>query len=70
MKGETVPRSMREGYSTSPDEDVAELSLLVPGWQLRALMDAAQRRGQTIGQVLRRFLHQFLSHDLRQGSNK
>lgn len=69
MKGDTVSRGFREGYSTPPDEDVAELSLLVPGWQLRALMDAAQRRGQTIGQVLRRFLHQFLSHDQRQGSH-
>lgn len=67
MKGEPASRGSGDGYSFPPDEDVAELSLLVPAWQLRALKDAAQRRGQTIAQVLRRFLHQFLTYDLRQG---
>lgn len=68
MEVERVSRGSGDGYSIPPEEEVAELSLLVPAWQLRALKDAAQRRGQTIAQVLRRFLHQFLAYDHRQGT--
>jgi hypothetical protein len=40
--------------------DVAEISLLVPGWQLAALEDAARARGLTSGQLVRRLLRDFI----------
>jgi hypothetical protein len=44
--------------------DVAEISLLLPGWQLSALEDAARSRGLTFGQLVRRLLRDFINrHD-------
>src|SRR5262245_62818051 len=44
--------------------DVAEISLLLPGWQLAALEDAARSRGLTSGQLVRRLLREFINrHD-------
>jgi len=48
---------------TSPNEDVAELVLLLPGWQARALEEAAQQRGLTGGQLTRRLIRLFLEHN-------
>ena len=42
------------------DDDVMELSLLLPGWQLSALEKTARRQGQTTGQVVRRLVQKFL----------
>ena len=36
------------------DRDVVEMPLLLPSWQVAALADAAQDRGQTAGEMLRR----------------
>jgi hypothetical protein len=41
--------------------DVAEISLLVPGWQLLALESAAQARGVTPAQLVRRLLRDFIN---------
>ena len=41
--------------------DVAEISLLVPGWQLAALENAAQLRGVTSAQLVRRLLRDFIN---------
>jgi hypothetical protein len=38
------------------DSEVAELTLLLPRWQIVALESAATRRGLTTGQVLRRVI--------------
>jgi hypothetical protein len=35
-------------------DEVIELPLLLPEWQVAALEDAAQKRGMTVGQLLRR----------------
>jgi hypothetical protein len=44
--------------------DVAEISLLLPGWQLSVLEDAARSRGLTFGQLVRRLLRDFIHrHD-------
>ena len=40
--------------------DVAEISLLLPGWQLAAIECAAQARGLTSAQLVRRLLRDFL----------
>ena len=45
------------------DGDVLELVLLLPGHQVRALEDAAWRRGLTGGQLARRLIRGFLEED-------
>ena len=54
----------RPGLTGIPDPgvspDVAEISLLVPGWQLVALESAAQARGVTSAQLVRRLLRDFI----------
>ncbi len=40
--------------------DVAEISLLLPGWQLAALESAARTRGLTSAQLVRRLLRDFI----------
>ena len=56
-----------ESFAHSPefdlgrlDDDVMELSLLLPGWQFSALEKTARRQGQTTGQVVRRLVQKFL----------
>ena len=41
--------------------DVAEISLLLPGWQLAALEDAARSRGLTSAQLVHRLLRDFIN---------
>jgi hypothetical protein len=38
------------------DDEVAEVSLLLPAWQAAALQDQAQLEGLTAGQFLRRLI--------------
>jgi len=37
-----------------PSDDVVELPLLLPEWQVFALEEAARDRGMTVGQLVRR----------------
>jgi hypothetical protein len=37
-----------------PSDDVVELPLLLPEWQVYALEEAARSRGMTVGQLVRR----------------
>jgi hypothetical protein len=37
-----------------PSDDVVELPLLLPEWQVFALEEAARTRGMTVGQLVRR----------------
>jgi len=41
---------------TSLDSEVVELSLLLPRWQAEALEEAANNRGITAGQMLRKLI--------------
>ena len=41
---------------TRSDHEVVELQLLLPRWQAAALEAAAQSRGMTTGQILRRVI--------------
>jgi hypothetical protein len=43
-----------------PDEDVAELSLLLPARQAQALVEAASRRGMSVAQLVRQLTREFL----------
>ncbi len=42
------------------DDEVAELPLLLPAWQVNALEQAAQAQGVTVGQLLRQVVSQTL----------
>jgi hypothetical protein len=50
------------------DQDVAEISLLVPGWQAAQLVSLANSQRLTVGQLLRRLIRQYLAH--RPGGTK
>jgi hypothetical protein len=41
------------------DQNVVEVSLLVPQWQVEALEVAARGRGMTTGQMLRRMIRSY-----------
>jgi len=43
------------------DCEVAELSLLLPAWQVGALEEAAEAEGITVGQLLRRVVQRTLT---------
>lgn len=51
------------GYGKSVESDVIELSLLLPRWQVDALEDAANQRGMTTGQMIRKFISEMLRTD-------
>jgi hypothetical protein len=42
------------------NEDVVELSLLLPGWQFGALEKAARDKGLSTGQMVRQLIQKFL----------
>lgn len=42
------------------NDDVVEMSLLLPGWQLAALETMARSQGQSAGQMLRGLVRKFL----------
>ncbi len=48
-----------------PQEDVVELSLLLPSWQAEALATAADGQGLTTGQVLRGLIREFCARSQR-----
>jgi hypothetical protein len=50
------------GRPTSPDVDVVEVPLLLPGWQVAALEAAARREGRTLAEMARRLIRDFLRH--------
>jgi hypothetical protein len=56
-----VPDFSRLSGFPAPDgtPDVAEISLLLPGWQLATLESAARERGLTPGQMVRRLIRDF-----------
>jgi hypothetical protein len=43
------------------EEDVVEIPLLLPGWQVSALATAAHDRGLTTGEMVRTLLRQFIA---------
>jgi hypothetical protein len=43
------------------DEDVDELSLLLPSWQILALAEAAENEGLTVAQYMRRLVSKALA---------
>lgn len=49
------------------DEEMAELSLLVPSWQVLALEQAAQSEGISMGQYARRAIQQALTQYVMPG---
>jgi hypothetical protein len=60
-------RSSSAVLAPSPEreEEVVEVSLLLPGWQVQALAEAAQARGLTTGEMVRQLLRRFLAQPER-----
>ena len=50
----TAPFSSGPARGSAWESEVVELPILLPEWQVSALERAAQERGMTIGQLLRR----------------
>ena len=46
----------RSSDTLFPDDELVELALVLPRWQIDALATAARRRGLTAGQILRRLI--------------
>jgi hypothetical protein len=44
-----------------PGDEVVEVPLLLPGWQVSALASAAQDRGVTVGEMVRSLLRGFIA---------
>jgi hypothetical protein len=44
-----------------PENEVVEVSLLLPGWQVTALESAAHDRGVTVAEMVRALLRDFLA---------
>jgi len=53
------------GEKIRSDHEVVELPLLLPRWQALALEAAANRRGMTTGQMLRRVITDLFGDDVR-----
>lgn len=51
------------------DHEVVELQLLLPRWQAAALEQAAQSRGMTTGQILRRVISDLFAERQAKQSN-
>ncbi|MCC6421004.1 MAG: hypothetical protein IT429_22435 [Gemmataceae bacterium] len=47
------------------DDEIAELSVFLPGWQVTGLERAAHQRGLTVAQMLRRLVNDFLTRGQR-----
>jgi hypothetical protein len=45
-------------------DDLVELALVLPRWQVEALASAARGRGMTAGQAVRRLVREFCAQDL------
>jgi hypothetical protein len=54
-------RLARETVVMRANEEIVELSVLVPGWQAEELTAAAQGCGLTAGQMVRRLIRDFCS---------
>ncbi len=52
------------------DEDVVEIPLLLPGWQVSALAVAAHARGLTAGEMVRTLLREFIEGCGREHSRR
>lgn len=48
------PMLNHQPFDFEPENEIVELPILLPEWQVTALEQAAQQRGMTIGQLLRR----------------
>jgi hypothetical protein len=48
-------------YRPAADQEVVEVPLLLPGWQVSVLETAAHDRGLTAGQMVRSLLRDFLA---------
>ena len=58
---ERASPTLREALC-GPGEEVVEVPLLLPGWQVSALATAAQDRGLTAGEMVRSLLREFIAH--------
>jgi hypothetical protein len=50
-----------QAFPGLPDSEVIEVPLLLPGWQMSALEDAAHKRGLTAAEMVRHLLRDFFA---------
>jgi len=56
-----ITGTMENAFLRRPlSTEMAELSLLLPSWQMRELADTADAKGLTVGQLMRGFIQQVL----------
>jgi hypothetical protein len=51
-----------EGRVSRLDNEIVELSVLLPSWQVEALENAAQNQGLTTAQMVRVLIRDFFDH--------
>jgi hypothetical protein len=61
MSTRTLDLDALEALGSSPESDIVEVPLLLPGWQVAALETAAHDRGLTAGEMVRTLLRDFLN---------
>jgi hypothetical protein len=57
-----------DAHPSFAERDIVEIPLLLPSWQVEALAAAAQDRGMTVGEMMRRLLHDFIRNREQQQS--
>ena len=60
----------RNADPTATDSELVELLLLLPSAQVAHLETAAQERGLTVGQMLRRIVRDFTDHNAGDSSTR
>jgi hypothetical protein len=55
-----LPHGVEEPFTPSSEEEVVELSFLLPGWQVTKLESVAHQRGMTAAAMVRNLLCDFL----------
>jgi hypothetical protein len=61
LLGYHPPRTLPGKDAYAPDAEVVELPLLLPRWQALALEQAAEEKGLTSGQMIRRLIGESLA---------
>jgi hypothetical protein len=50
-------------FGTKMQDDIVEITLLLPAWRAEALVDLSRRRRQSVGQILRGLIDRALNDE-------
>jgi hypothetical protein len=65
LEAAPIDRTSRLAAAANETDDVVELALVLPRWQMDELASAARHRGLTAGQAIRRMIRAFCADDER-----